>query len=143
MMSSRVRGTQVNRQRGASLIEFAFVMPLLVLILLGVIQWGIIFGAQLTLRNASMMAARMAALGSGGGYTDTEIKDSIVDAIEPLLEEANLTIPVDIERPYVLNATIADASRVRVVYNLPLFAPLVVPGSTGGAIQLDAESVMW
>ena len=59
------RGTTLRRarrdesgQRGQSLVEFALVLTPLLLILLGIIQFGFIFNSYVTLTNAAREAAR-------------------------------------------------------------------------------------
>jgi Flp pilus assembly protein TadG len=48
--------------RGQSLVEFALVLPLLMLILLGIIQFGLIFNTQVTITNAAREGARAATI---------------------------------------------------------------------------------
>jgi Flp pilus assembly protein TadG len=48
--------------RGQSLVEFALVLPLLLLILLGIIQFGFIFNTQVTITNAAREGARAATI---------------------------------------------------------------------------------
>lgn len=48
--------------RGASMVEFALVAPLLFLLLFGIIEFGVIMYDQVALRNASREGARQAAL---------------------------------------------------------------------------------
>ena len=45
-------------QRGQSLVEFALVLTPLLLILLGIIQFGFVFNTYVTLTNAAREAAR-------------------------------------------------------------------------------------
>lgn len=51
-----------GRQRGAALIEFALVMPLLIFLLLGIIEFGIMVMHQMTLEQAAREASRLAAV---------------------------------------------------------------------------------
>lgn len=48
---------------GAAAVEFALVLPILVLLLFGIIQFGIVYDAQLTITHAAREGARMAAVG--------------------------------------------------------------------------------
>jgi Flp pilus assembly protein TadG len=48
--------------RGQSLVEFALVLPLLLLILLAIIQFGFIFNTQVTITNAAREGARAATI---------------------------------------------------------------------------------
>jgi len=48
---------------GAAAVEFALLLPLLVLLLFGIIQFGIAFNARIQATNAAREAARMAVVG--------------------------------------------------------------------------------
>ncbi len=54
----RSRTRAPDGERGQSLVEFALVLTPLFLVLLGIIQFGFIFNAYITLTNASREAAR-------------------------------------------------------------------------------------
>jgi Flp pilus assembly protein TadG len=58
---NRVRGRRPN-DGGQSLVEFALVLTPLFLILLGIIQFGFIFNAYITITNATREAAREATI---------------------------------------------------------------------------------
>ena len=65
-----VRGTRP--ESGAAAVEFALVVPVLVLIISGIIGFGVVFAQQLALGNASRQVARSAVVrgsfcGTGGG----------------------------------------------------------------------------
>lgn len=69
-----------NRERGAAAVEFALVVPVLVLILCGIIGFGFLFAQQLALGNAARQAARSAAVastycgtGQGAGSAGTQL----------------------------------------------------------------------
>jgi Flp pilus assembly protein TadG len=51
-----------GRQHGQGLVEFALVVTPLLLLLLGIIQFGLIFNAYVTLTNASREAARIGSI---------------------------------------------------------------------------------
>jgi Flp pilus assembly pilin Flp len=50
-------------ERGAAALEFALIAPVLLLLLLGIIEFGFMFQAQLALTHAAREGARMAAVG--------------------------------------------------------------------------------
>jgi hypothetical protein len=52
-----------NGKRGAALVEFAIVAPLLFLIVLGIIEFGVIMMHQLTLVQVAREGSRAASLG--------------------------------------------------------------------------------
>ena len=51
-----------NRDRGASLVEFAFVVPLLTLFLFGIVQFGLAYDKQQSINAAVREGARRGAL---------------------------------------------------------------------------------
>jgi Flp pilus assembly protein TadG len=50
--------SHASHDRGQALVEFAFVLPAVLLILIGIIQFGLLFGANVTLTNAAREGAR-------------------------------------------------------------------------------------
>jgi Flp pilus assembly protein TadG len=71
MNMSRRRATD---ESGAELIEFALVLPLLLIILLGIIEFGFLFQRYEVVTNAAREGARMAVLPGHLGYTNADIQ---------------------------------------------------------------------
>lgn len=63
-------------ESGAAAVEFALVVPLLLLLLFGIIGFGMIFAQNLALGNAARQAARFGAV---EGKTCAQIKQMAVD----------------------------------------------------------------
>ncbi len=55
---------RAHDDRGAAAVEFALVLPLLVAITFGVIEYGRAYSAELSVTNAARVAARSLAVGS-------------------------------------------------------------------------------
>lgn len=49
--------------RGAVMVEFALVLPLLVMLLVGIVQFGLAYSAQVSISGAAREGARALALG--------------------------------------------------------------------------------
>ena len=60
-------------ERGAAAVEMALVMPLLILMLMGIIDFGRIFNGEIQLSQAAREGARIAALGAPGSFTLTDV----------------------------------------------------------------------
>jgi len=68
---------RVRRQDGAVAVEFALIAPILILILAGVVQFGIVYSQYQVLQGAAREGARCAAVQSAGISTC-----SVTDRIE-------------------------------------------------------------
>lgn len=64
-MSARSSGQPFTRQRGQSMSEFIVVVPVLLLLALGAMQFGLLYQAKATLNLAAFEAARAGALNRG------------------------------------------------------------------------------
>ncbi|MBM3672892.1 MAG: pilus assembly protein [Actinobacteria bacterium] len=64
--AERSRLGRGGRQRGSALIEFAVVLPILVTLVFGMIEFGIAFNNNIALRQGVREAARQGAVGNFG-----------------------------------------------------------------------------
>lgn len=69
-----------HKERGASLVEFALVLPLIMMIVLGLVSAGVAYNLKITLTHAAREAARYAAILPTNGATNAWL-----DAIETRL----------------------------------------------------------
>jgi Flp pilus assembly protein TadG len=58
-------GRHLRREDGQSLVEFAIVLPVLLLLVTGIIQFGTVYNKYLTLTDAARSGAETLALGHG------------------------------------------------------------------------------
>ncbi|ALE05130.1 hypothetical protein AL755_05930 [Arthrobacter sp. ERGS1:01] len=64
-----------NSERGAAAVEFAFIVPVLLLLVMGIMNFGYLFNQQISASNAAREGARYAAVhysDSGFGYSAIE-----------------------------------------------------------------------
>ena len=57
------------RERGAAAVEFALVLPVLVMILMGIIDFGMVTNAQAIVANAARDGARAASMGANSSVS--------------------------------------------------------------------------
>ncbi|TDW66655.1 TadE/TadG family type IV pilus assembly protein [Kribbella pratensis] len=57
------RSSRAGADRGAAAVEFALLLPLLLLVVMGIVDFGRMLNAQETLTNAAREGARLVALG--------------------------------------------------------------------------------
>ena len=84
---SRRRRVRTTDDRGAVLVEAAFVIPILVLLVFGIIEFGFAFGKKLNMAESARAGARLgAAQPRTVGYEDaiaTTIRETLVDSVGP------------------------------------------------------------
>jgi len=94
--------------RGAATVEFALVLPLLLTLIVGMIQFGVAYNAYLGVTHAAREGARMAAVGL---YTLADVKAS-----SPQLDPAKIQ---------VTESETAGYAEVTVKYPFQLTIPFV------------------
>lgn len=77
-----------HRDCGAALVEFAMILPILVLLVFGVIEFGRAYHAKSTMAHAARQGVRAAALDSGDPVAATEQASSNLDP-------SQLTVAID------------------------------------------------
>lgn len=74
----------MKREKGQSAVEFALVLPILIILLCGIIDFGWLFSCKISATNAAREAARYTAI----HYYDSSTDDDFADAKSIVLEEA-------------------------------------------------------
>jgi Flp pilus assembly protein TadG len=77
-MATELKPLNRRSERGAEVIEFAIVLPLLLLIVFGIIDFGFMFQRYVVLTNAAVEGARVASL---PGYADLDAQTRALDYI--------------------------------------------------------------
>lgn len=126
------KGLMKNR-KGQSVVETAIILPLIILILMGIFDFGMMFNNYLIISNASREGARSAAVGS----SDYQIK-TIVENVTSSLDQSKLSITI------IPNQSLrkkGDEVTVIVKYNYSPITP-VIAAIVSNSIKLDAMAVM-
>lgn len=122
-------------RRGATVVEAAIILPLLLTFLFGIIQYGLILSAEIVLQGASAVAAReYALLNRSAG----DVRTAAEGALLPVLDPVNLT-QIDLTTPQLAGQ---PAKKVALTYELDLLVPFLVPGATNGILELTASTTM-
>jgi Flp pilus assembly protein TadG len=69
-----------ERDRGAAMVELALILPILILLLVGIIEFGIAYNRQITIQGAAREGARALALGESAGDVDAAVYEAVGDA---------------------------------------------------------------
>ena len=129
--------------RGQGLVEFAMILPVLMLMLLLAIDFGRVFFGWVGLANASRIGASYAAAhpdawGTPGSATE---RDSYLDQILADANALNCTLPGTIPYPVFADGTeMGDPAQVTLSCDFSLITPLVSQ-ILGGTITIRADSV--
>ena len=71
--------SRIKDQRGQALVEMALVLPILILVVFGIIEFGRIYTYQLQINSVARQGARTAAVGKL--VDDPTVEDIMLDAI--------------------------------------------------------------
>ena len=128
-------------QRGVAAIEFALILPVLVLLLLGIIEFSLALYDKAVITNASREGARAGIVFSDPPMTDGEISSVVTSYCQNRMITFGSATQVTTT---VLREGISsgDDLTVRVRYQYQFLAvPKFVTGLAGG-VQLGAQTVM-
>ena len=78
LLRKRLIARLASERSGATAVEFAIVSPVLLLFMFGIVEFGLAFAADITLRNATQSAART---GRTGFVAENATQDATVRAI--------------------------------------------------------------
>lgn len=108
------RPMRMFSERGASAVEFALLLPLLMMILFGIIEFGMALYRQAILTNASREGARLGIVQSVPPITDAQVNaridtyltaagiapGSVTRAISPIVAVTGTPVTVRLTLPY-------------------------------------------
>jgi len=135
---------RLGRRRGQSLVEFALVVPVLLMVLVGLIEFGRAWNVSQTVTFAARQGSRIAAVLNVQGLPDDEARDSVVAVVTKVLASNNIACTGCVEIPIAgLNggANTPVEVRVGVPYQFMLLRPFVALADDG-LITLRSAAVM-
>ena len=116
----------MNRQLGSAVVEFALVLPLVLVVLLGVVEVAVVARSEIQLIHAAREGAREAAASPDASRS--------VAAVRAALGDAGRRARVSVRRP----AQVGEKATVRVSLSHTVAAPLF----GGFTLELQAQSTM-
>lgn len=127
---TRVLPKTVNN-RGNAVVEFALVLPLLLLVLFGITEFGRMIMTTNMLNTASREGARLAAVSSMSDSVSVQARVTEVLAASKITP-ASIRVIYDIP---------ARSVRVQVTSDFDILSRSVLPAAMRGTIQLTGETV--
>jgi Flp pilus assembly protein TadG len=140
-MATMTRRPRWQSEEGSELIEFALVTPILVLLLAGIFDFGMMFRSYEVVTNAAREGARVGVL---PGYDPVDVQ-ARVDAYLGASGLTGARTTNVVNTPVVTGAGTFTARSVTVNYTYPfvVLGPVGAAfGGTFGTIQLRAAAVM-
>lgn len=115
-------------ERGAAAVEFALILPVLVLLVLGLVEFSRVYNVQISLSNAAREGARNMAIHNRPGDARTAASDA-APSINPAIDGSQISI-----NPGACTA--GGAVTVTINYNVALMT-----GFFGASIPLTGTGV--
>lgn len=126
--------TAKGGSRGQAMVETALVLPIIILLLMAIIDFGLLFNNFIVLSNASREGARQAAVGA----TDAQIATAI-DSLTGTLDDTKRTVSISPAlslRKHGVQVTVA------IRYESELVTPVIRVFFPGGKANLNVQTVM-
>lgn len=123
----------MKNQKGQSIVELALVLPILLLLLFGIIEFGRVFNAYLIVTNASRDGVRQGVVGASDADIQYAVKNSVY-----ILDQTKLTITIQPSETYRKHG---DELKIHVEYPVKLYAP-IISNFTGDPIIVKADTTM-
>lgn len=136
-----------KRDGGASLIEFAVIMPLLLILVLGIIEFGFVLAQMNEVRHGAREGARYAAVsrpdynGSGGTGDNADVRAVVCDTIN--LPGATISVELSggLERyDYGTIRVVADTDSLS---NAPIISSLLPDTISNEAVFRLEQDANW
>ncbi len=117
----------IREERGQSMLEMALVLPLLLAVVFGIIEFGHIYSTKIEMNNLARQAVRTAVVSNESDYPDVE---DDVEAIADSLGMKTATVSVNKSGSNV---------KATVTYAAPLITGQIIGK---GTMSLSAEATM-
>ena len=124
---------RLRNERGATAVEFAFIVPLLILLVLGIAEFGHAFQVQGTLSAAAREGVRQMALQNDPAAARTAVRNA-ASSLNPGITDAQIVItPASCPEFNGANTSV----RLTISYPMPY-----LPGFFGSSLDLTGTGVM-
>jgi len=133
-MRKRLQAARLHGERGATVVEFAFIVPLLIVLVLGIAEFGHAFQVSGTLSAAAREGVRVMALQNDSAAARAAARGA-APALAPALTDAEIKIPFPCPPPG--SGTGNETVRLTIDYPMPFLT-----GFFGSSITLHGTGVM-
>ena len=123
----------LKNNKGQAMIEMAIILPILLLLVLGIFDFGRILYSQILLEKNARYAARVGIVKN----SDSEIMQAINESSSGL-DSSRLNIVID---PSQSARSSGDSLRVKLDYDIDIFTPLM-SNIIGSPVNISGEATM-
>ncbi|MHA7222060.1 TadE/TadG family type IV pilus assembly protein [Arthrobacter sp. RHLT1-20] len=106
-------------ERGAVAVEFALLAPVLIMLVLGIAEFGRAYNVQISLSSAAREGVRVMAIGNNPAAARTAVQNSVT-ALQPALSDANITFSPS-------TCTAGAQMTLKITYSLPTMTGIAGP----------------
>lgn len=111
---------KLKKNRGQAMVEFALVLPILIIIITGILEFGLFFNSYINITFASKEGARIASLDTNA--TNQRIQTAARAAIP---NSGNVTVTVSPAAPRVTGAPVTVTVSMPHTFITPIIAAVV------------------
>jgi Flp pilus assembly protein TadG len=126
----------LRNKKGQGLVEFALILPLLLLLLFGIVELGRVMGAGLMANHSARDGARYGSVGASDSEIISRIQTKTASTLYDAEDPSKLSISIVRSGP-----TRGGDIKVTVSYPVTLYIPLV-SNITGNPVVVQGTSVM-
>lgn len=121
-----LRRTRKDEERGQSLVEFALLVPIFLLLVFAIVDFGMGFHAWITVTNSAREGARYGAVGATADQIEQRVRDTA-----DTLDQSQLTVTVEGAQGQPGGSVVVDVD-----YSYSLITPLA------GILQFISGSII-
>jgi Flp pilus assembly protein TadG len=142
-MATLTRVRRLRDDRGAELIEMALILPVLMLIIAGIVDFGFLFQKFNVVTNAAREGARMGILPDG--YGDADVRSRVRTYLQDAgVDSAGSVVDID---PVTIATSGADVQaksvRVTIFHHFSVLDPISrLIGGSFSSISVSGRAVM-
>ena len=126
-----------RRERGASLVEFALMMPLLILLLLGMLEFGWAMAQQIDVRHKAREGLRLSIVDES--FSDIQARVCNDDIVKgSALTVAEITTMTDVGEPITFTVT-ADLSQITGLFGVFWGPSPTITSTVEGRVEQESS----
>lgn len=122
----------MKSQKGSAIVEMALVLPILILLVFGIIDFGRVFHAYLTIDHAGREAARMASI-----REFDQVISTAVDRSGKMISSGNVSVSYSDDT----NKKRGSTATVTINYSINILTPVIQPFFKNGFTLEDSTTM--